>query len=83
LFNLGRKGEGISQLEKAVRLSPENINLLRMLAFFYESAKLYDKALAKWQLILRSTKENVKYKNLYSEALNNILRIKTKLNMAN
>jgi tetratricopeptide (TPR) repeat protein len=82
-INLDRKAEGISQLEKAARLSPENINLLRTLAFFYESTKLYDKALAKWQLILKSTKDSVKDKNLYSEAFNNILRIKTKLNMAN
>jgi len=82
LFRLGRKGEGISQLEKAAMLSPENIDLLRMLAFLYESTKLYDKALAKWNLIIQLTRSNAKKEKQYSEAFNNILRIKTKLNMA-
>ena len=83
LLNLGKKAEGIYQLEKAAKLSPENIYLHKTIAFSYESANQPDKALAKWELILELTKANAKYEKFYFDALNNIVRIKTKLKMAN
>jgi len=83
LLRLGRKGEGFYNLEKAAKLSPENIGLHRTLAFSYESVKQYDGALAKWKLVLELAKANGKNEKQYSDALDNIVRIKTKLEMSN
>lgn len=83
LLQLGRKKEGLCQLEKAVELSPENIDLHTTLASSYESAKQINKALNEWQLIMKLSKTNSKNEKFYTHALNNIVRIKTRLKGVN
>jgi cytochrome c-type biogenesis protein CcmH/NrfG len=78
LINLGKKLDGIYNLEKAAELKPDSINIRLTLATNYESIEQLSSAINEWQHIMQLAKNNAQYSSYYSEALNNIIRLRGK-----
>ncbi len=78
LINLGKKLDGIYHLEKAAELKPDSINIRLTLAINYESIEQLSSAMNEWQHIMQLAKNNARYLPYYSQALNNIIKLKAK-----